>query len=509
MSITTKTAGTLTLLGAIIAAPVMAEVTWDLTPGDLNTAIKKVTVRDVTPSAPIITVSSSDGKSYDNVKPGTLKFQAKYDAECRGLLHVKKAQLEFDSFYNGISFPFQMKDRIWHQSTGPSGKRKTNSATVDFGGPISSIIANRAKAQCNKLVKNGEVPTNATVFGKDEDWVILYHAQCGTNTSNRGTSYQTAKVVYRCEGYKKPPPPPTPPPTAGGGGQLAAKFQVTKLVADTNPTKYTGSCPVNIKFGGKITVNRSGTVKYRWVTSVSGPGPVQSMKFTKAGTKQTPQPTMTVKDGATSSGGVGGFKATAPSGQKPDKLTQTEPGTSNHFVQLKIVSPLSKPSMAEKHLVVKCTKSTGGSKVTAPTSGGEGNNQADVAFTRNKLGKNRFHVGTKSKRWGGTMNLNANDASKVLNNGRCEFNFKYSIINRGGVKTEKAFKAQLKKGNQQLHTKNDINLNSKQAVWVAGKLQLNSGTHQLQANLDHNNKVKESNENNNSRKVKLKVTGCN
>jgi hypothetical protein len=64
--------------------------------------------------------------------------------------------------------------------------------------------------------------------------------------------------------------------------ELAAK--VVKVTASVTPTSWTGKCPKRFEFVGKITVNRPGVVKYRWIRSDGAGAPVKTLRFRRPGT---------------------------------------------------------------------------------------------------------------------------------------------------------------------------------------------------------------------------------
>ncbi len=62
---------------------------------------------------------------------------------------------------------------------------------------------------------------------------------------------------------------------------------VKQVTFSADPPEYTGLCPTGISFNGKITVNRAGTVRYRYVSHDGKKSPDFSLKFTTAGTQAT------------------------------------------------------------------------------------------------------------------------------------------------------------------------------------------------------------------------------
>lgn len=70
--------------------------------------------------------------------------------------------------------------------------------------------------------------------------------------------------------------PPTPKPA----------FAVTDVQASVDPPSFSGSCPAEFQFTGKITTNEAGTVTYRWERSDGATGPDETVDFGGAGTQE-------------------------------------------------------------------------------------------------------------------------------------------------------------------------------------------------------------------------------
>ena len=66
--------------------------------------------------------------------------------------------------------------------------------------------------------------------------------------------------------------------------ELAAK--VVKVTASVTPTSWTGKCPKRFEFVGKITVDKSGVVKYKWIRSDGAIAPVKTLRFRTPGTQK-------------------------------------------------------------------------------------------------------------------------------------------------------------------------------------------------------------------------------
>lgn len=62
-------------------------------------------------------------------------------------------------------------------------------------------------------------------------------------------------------------------------------LKVTDLTVSVSPNNFSGKCPKEINFTGKITVDKPGTVGYTWLRSDNATGPIKTITFTEAGTK--------------------------------------------------------------------------------------------------------------------------------------------------------------------------------------------------------------------------------
>ncbi|MDW7760502.1 MAG: hypothetical protein SCM96_07680 [Acidobacteriota bacterium] len=76
-------------------------------------------------------------------------------------------------------------------------------------------------------------------------------------------------------------------PTAADGVEPGQdlRFQVTKVRVEVSERSYTGPCPHRFDFTGYITVNRAGTVRYRWLRSDGARAAESKLVFLGRGTK--------------------------------------------------------------------------------------------------------------------------------------------------------------------------------------------------------------------------------
>lgn len=103
------------------------------------------------------------------------------------------------------------------------------------------------------------------------------------------TDYKNKSVLVnariQCAGSdlaKEKIPKPIPKPKRA---KLVTLVKSVSFAAD--PSEYTGSCPTGISFNGTITANRSGTVKYRYISHDGKKSPELTLEFNGAGSKAT------------------------------------------------------------------------------------------------------------------------------------------------------------------------------------------------------------------------------
>jgi hypothetical protein len=86
-----------------------------------------------------------------------------------------------------------------------------------------------------------------------------------------------------------PPTTSTPPPSSPTTTSTPTPregFRVVEVFLRADPFDYTGTCPVTIKFSGRISVaGGSGTVAYRFLRSDGASAPVQTLHFDEAGSQ--------------------------------------------------------------------------------------------------------------------------------------------------------------------------------------------------------------------------------
>lgn len=62
-------------------------------------------------------------------------------------------------------------------------------------------------------------------------------------------------------------------------------FRVWSVRVEVSEREFSGECPHRFEFTGYITVNQPGTVRYRWLRSDRARAPVETLVFTRPGTR--------------------------------------------------------------------------------------------------------------------------------------------------------------------------------------------------------------------------------
>ncbi len=78
---------------------------------------------------------------------------------------------------------------------------------------------------------------------------------------------------------------PTPAPTHTPSRTPTPQLRITAATIRMPPDNYSGACPYTFQFFADVTVNRAGTIRYRWHRSDGFVGPEHEFTFTSAGTR--------------------------------------------------------------------------------------------------------------------------------------------------------------------------------------------------------------------------------
>ena len=105
-------------------------------------------------------------------------------------------------------------------------------------------------------------------------------------------------IWVQCGGHPGPDEPIAPP-----GNPVPAELSplVADLTFEVDNPSYVGKCPVGLRFTGSITTSRAGYVQYRSVADDGRTSPVDTLKFTGAGTQAITTWNETISDGPSGS----------------------------------------------------------------------------------------------------------------------------------------------------------------------------------------------------------------
>lgn len=229
-------------------------------------------------------------------------------------------------------------------------------------------------------------------------------------------------------------------------GTAHARQQI-KAALTASPATYTGTCPGKITFKGSITVTEPGTVQYKFIRSDGALAMIDTLNFTRAGSKSV-STTWTIGKNYS---GWEAIKVLYPQ--------EIESNKANFQIVCRAANPRPDLIVSDIKLIEDC-------KIQITLKNIGAGEVPDSAYHSTQGAGVQMYNGTKP--WGG-IRLFAIDPSKTL-------------------KTP---------GKSVTH------------VWFPGakNLQLGPGTHTIKVTVDNNNAVAESNEGNNSRTEKLVCQG--
>ncbi len=120
----------------------------------------------------------------------------------------------------------------------------------------------------------------------DGQWIEVKVQQTGeTGWVSAAASYVSCNVDVPGLPQGTVPPTPTPLPTATPSPTpTTPPFAVTGITAQVTPESHVG-CPETFNFSATITVNRPGTVQYKWERSDGAGAPTETVTFAAAGSK--------------------------------------------------------------------------------------------------------------------------------------------------------------------------------------------------------------------------------
>jgi hypothetical protein len=264
-----------------------------LSPPAQANKVKKLSLKapDGFGDAPTVVVYSSQGEKWDKVdKTASTKFRVGLNAKCKYEGRGNKAY-RGSLIVPGFTLIGSHKppDFLIPNSHDASGTFRYENGN---GQPTSAI-----KVCADELGKRLSANADLTKYdilakGFTVNYPAAFRVSFGLTCKPTGigfADYASKSVVVNARvqctasdlAQEKIPKPVAKP-------KRAVLVPLVKQVTfHADPPEYTGACPTGIGFKGKITVNRAGTVKYRYVSHDGKKSPDFSLKFTAAGTQAT------------------------------------------------------------------------------------------------------------------------------------------------------------------------------------------------------------------------------
>lgn len=117
-------------------------------------------------------------------------------------------------------------------------------------------------------------------------------------------------------------------------------------------------------------------------------------------------------------------------------------------------------------------------------------------------------IGGKSSAWGGSIQLDENDAFLVADNGRCAFRVSYDIVNSGPLATSPPFWNRTRASGTVVTQQSDLALGAGEERNILTDAYVGAGTHTVELSLDDDSQVAEVDESNNKFTLTVTVGGA-
>jgi hypothetical protein len=229
-------------------------------------------------------------------------------------------------------------------------------------------MGTRARNACRDLRKTLEQQglDKAAIFGQDRDTTIATQFRYVASVSyNKATgaqqffwkqsqpSWRNINVVCKKRDESKISVNPAVTP---GASNLAAAFKVNQAALAITPKHYAAKCPAKLHLNPTIEATGKGTVKYRFVDQLGHHSQTFQVKFDKSDVKFLDH--VIEIDGKGKPKGLG-FAAAQPQGGALGLVAPNDPNLTQGYFQLEVLSPHKKLSNIADYSV-KCSVKTGG-----------------------------------------------------------------------------------------------------------------------------------------------------
>jgi hypothetical protein len=284
----------------------------------------------------------------------------------------------------GLLFSFDPANyaaRVEHGDTKHFDKDGWWSAKVT----ASNSIGMRARNACRNLRKElaQQGMKHAEIFGQDRSTILPTEFRYSARVAHKNDYYDLIEastmgsywmqtqpywininVVCKKAGMVsdvQAPTDPTPIPT--GSNDIAMGFQVNQAALAISPKPYTGKCPAKIHLNPTIEATGKGTVKYRFVDQLGNHSQTFQVKFDKSDVKFLDH--VIEIDGKNAPKGLG-FKAPQPKSGELGLAAPSDANLTQGYFRVEVLSPHKKLSNIADYSV-KCTfKVAGNGKLAAP-----------------------------------------------------------------------------------------------------------------------------------------------
>ncbi|MEJ8566139.1 hypothetical protein [Elongatibacter sediminis] len=243
--------------------------------------------------APRVRVYSTDGEKWNAVDATVAaRFKVKLNAKCRfegkgnkayeGDLQVAGFDIIGDTDPADFMIPHSGTAEATFRYAGGEGQ-PTDPVEVCATELKKRLSENKNLTKYNILAKGFKV----NYPGAFEVKYRMYCHATGLGRSDLGSDTTLVNARIECAASdlaekKIPPPPKRAKLKPARAGRLLSDVRFT-----AEPEEHHGTCPVGVRFHGKITATRAGEVRYRYVSHDGRESPEFTLTFDAAGTRST------------------------------------------------------------------------------------------------------------------------------------------------------------------------------------------------------------------------------
>lgn len=463
--------------------------------------ISMMDIRGVGPD-PVMEVSSSNGKNYNEAANKSVIFTVEAKARCENLHWVNHGELliypKGSNYYddNYASKVVIGKPNINQKTWSNNWSRHTLNVTPN--GTLKKQAIAACNSELNMRVSQGGNRSEILKAGFE---VIMNKTEHQLNFTCSGSSpwaghtksvSHNHPISVQCGAYKQQ--------LAGVVPSVLPLFKLVSADVSMSQTNYQGTCPAKLPAIATVKTNGfGGSFQYRFLEDGNVVGSWKDKVVAKGQTTSVLKHTIILKPPRAQSKGFQqgpqAIQGKLPNINQANAIPQKE-AVPGHTIAIEVKRSGRQISDVQKYQAT--CKTTNPPQVAL--------NPKPIVDVPDLTSRQGITIGQHSSGWNGTIKLTAADADAKGPRG-CSYRTKYDVVNIGKANAT-GFSSRLF-DTTVIHSQENMQLEKAASVNVSGHILLRTGTHLLRVKIDDTNHVTESKENNNNFKVRVIVPkGC-